>query len=303
MRFVRSLLLLILAGLAGCSSNQVLNSTTPTRGYKVASNLVYDQAYNLRLDVYTPDEARGAPVVIFFHGGRWSTGTKDQFRYVGEAMASRGFVAVLADTREYPAIRFPAFVEDGANAVVWTHRSVSTYGGDPSKLFVMGHESGAHIAAMLAVNDKYLTSAGGSRSWLRGMIGLAGPYDFLPIEDPLLRDLFAPPEKFEETQPILYADGTNPPLLLLHGEDDEQVWVKNTRSFAQAIQKAGGPVDTVIYPKMPNERMVASLSKALRGQTDVIDYVAGFVKKWSAQAYVPPDRTMESIQTAPVPLE
>jgi dipeptidyl aminopeptidase/acylaminoacyl peptidase len=135
------------------------------------------------------------------------------------------------------------------------------------------------------------------------MIGLAGPYDFLPITDPELRDVFSPPEKFAETQPILWADGTNPPLLLLHGEDDETVWVQNTRTFAAAVAKAGGPVDTVIYPKMSHERLVQSLSKAFRAQTDVLDYIAGFVKKWSAQAYVPPNRTEESIQTMPVELE
>ncbi|HKY89764.1 MAG TPA: alpha/beta hydrolase [Nevskiaceae bacterium] len=303
MRFALTSLLLLLAALSGCTSNQMLNSTTPTRGYKVASNLVYDPAYSLRLDVYTPDDARNAPVVVFFHGGRWSGGSKDFFRFVGEALTSRGFVAVVTDFRQYPQVRFPGFVEDGAKAVVWTRQNISTYGGDPNRLFVMGHSSGAHIAAMLAVKDSFLTAAGGSRTWLRGMIGLAGPYDFLPIEDPELRDVFAPPEKFAETQPILWADGTNPPLLLMHGEDDETVWVKNTRSFASAVAKAGGPVDTVIYPKMSHERMLQSLSKALRAQTDVIDHIAGFVKKWSAQAYVPPNRTEESIQTVPVELE
>jgi len=290
--------------LAGCTGSGTLNALTPTSGYDVAANVIYDQGKNLRLDIYSPRQVQNAPVVVFFFGGRWSEGRKEDYKFVGEAMASRGFVGVVADYRLYPQVRFPEFVDDGARAVAWAHTNIATYGGSPDKIFVMGHSSGAHIAAMLAIKDEFMVRAGGSRAWLRGMIGLAGPYDFMPITDPTLRDVFAPPEKFEQSQPILYAEGDNPPMLLMHGEDDEIVWVKNTRNFAAAIKKAGGAIETVIYPKMSHRLIIASLSKPLRGQTDVLNHVSEFVNRWAAAprtADRPPSQ--DGVQGIPMPLE
>lgn len=296
--------LLALLLITGCSSRQMLNSLTPSRGYALASNVVYDAKNNLRLDVYSPREAKDAPVVVFFYGGRWSEGKKEEYKFVGEALASRGFVAVLPDYRLYPQVRFPAFVQDGASAVAWIHANVATYGGDPGKIFVMGHSAGAHIAAMLALKEDFMAGAGGSRSWLRGMIGLAGPYDFMPITDPQLRDVFGPPEKFELSQPILFTEGDNPPMLLMHGEDDEIVWVKNTRNLAQAVVKAGGPMETVIYPKMSHRMIVASLAKPLRGQTDVIQHVNDFVTRWSKgpRPATQPQEREPALETTPLPV-
>ena len=290
--------------LAGCTGHSVLNRMTPTSGYDAATNLVYDRGKSLRLDIYTPHNVSNAPVVVFFFGGRWTSGVKDDWKFVGEALASRGFVAVIPDYRQYPEVRFPTFVEDGAKALAWLRNNAANYGGDPDKLFVMGHSSGAHIAAMLALNEQYLADVGGSRLWLRGMIGLAGPYDFLPITDPTLRDVFGPPEKFEQSQPVLFAEGDNPPIMLMHGEDDEIVSVRDTRSLADAIKKAGGPISTVIYPKMSHDYIVKSLAKPLRGQTDVINHIADFVRQWAKAS---PQRLRsdepDSIEAVPLPIE
>ncbi len=290
--------------LAGCSGRQVLNSLTPSSGYDLASNLVYDPGKNLRLDVYAPHNVRNAPVVVFFFGGRWTSGDKEDFRFVGEALASRGFVAVLPNYRLYPAVRFPEFVNDGAKSVAWLRDNIATYGGDPDKIFVMGHSSGAHTAAMLALREQYLAGVGGSRTWLRGMIGLAGPYDFLPITDPTLRDVFGPPETFQQSQPVLFVEGDNPPILLMHGEDDEIVEVRNTRALAEAIERAGGPIETVIYPKMSHRYMLSSLAKPLRGQTDVVQHVADFVRRWASvpRAAARPANADPGIQTMPLPI-
>jgi acetyl esterase/lipase len=278
----------------------MLNSMTPDTGYAQATNLIYDEANALRLDVYSPSNLQNAPVVVFFYGGRWESGSKDEYKFVGEALASRGFVAVIPNYRLYPQVRFPAFVEDGAKSVAWVHNNVKRYGGDPSKVFVMGHSAGAHIAAMISLREEFMQKAGGARTWLRGMIGLAGPYDFLPITDPVLRDVFAPPENFEYSQPVLFTAGDNPPMLLLHGEDDDTVWIKNTRNLAAAVAKAGGPVETVIYPKMSHTRIIASLSKPFRGQTDVLDHITDFVTRWSDNKYVEQAQPPASIEATPL---
>lgn len=288
--------------LTACSGPQLLNTFTPSNGYNLASNLPYDSNNGLTLDVYTPDRAQNAPVVVFFFGGRWSEGDKLQYKFVGQALASRGIVAVIPNYRLYPAVRFPAFVEDGATALKWARANIGAYGGDANKLFVMGHSAGAQIASMLALNESYLKQVGGSRSWLKGMIGLAGPYNFLPIQDPELRDIFGPPEKFEQSQPIFFVDGQNPPLLLLHGEDDKTVWVTNTRSLAKAVADAGGPVETVIYPKMSHTWIIGSLGSVVRSSSDVTNHIDDFVRRMSS--YTRPAATAPlDIQAVPLEME
>lgn len=264
---------------AGCSGPQVLNSITPSGGYRHAPAVTYDAAHRLTLDVYTPVNARNAPVVVFFYGGRWTTGIAADFRFVGQALASQGFVAVLPDYRHYPHVRFPAFVQDAARAVRWAETQGARYGGDPGKLFVMGHSSGAHLAAMVALDPQWLAEAGGDRDRLKGMIGLAGPYDFLPLTDADLRDMFGPPERYDLSQPVSFVDGRHPPLLLLHGEDDATVRVRNTRNLAAAAARAGGLVESVVYPEMSHSWIIATLAAPLRGRSDVLERVSDFIRR------------------------
>lgn len=270
--------------LAGCSGQRVLNSITTTSTYTLASNVPYDDVGGQLLDVYTPRDTRNAPVVVFFFGGRWENGTKDDFKFVGEALAARGFVAVLPNYRLYPQVKYREILGDSARAVVWARRNISRYGGNADKIVVMGHSSGAYNAAMITLDADLLKQAGGDRSWIRGMVGLAGPYDFLPITDPDLRDIFGPPETFEQSQPVFWVDGRNPPVLLLHGEDDETVQVKNTRNLAARIQRLGGPVETVIYPEMSHRKIIAtlatsSLARLAVGKSDEMGYIADFVTR------------------------
>ncbi len=285
-RLIAPVLLSLVA--AGCSSQQMLNGLTSTKDFQRSIDLPYDRTNNLSLDVYAPAGQSGRPTVVFFYGGRWSSGNKNQYEFVGGALASAGYCTVIPNVRQYPMVRFPAFVEDGARAVKWARDKIDDYGCDARRVFVMGHSSGAHIAAMLALNEQFLKGVGGSRTWLRGMIGMAGPYDFLPFTDPTLRDLFGPADRFEQSQPILYVDGQNPPLLLMAGEDDETVAVKNTRNLANSVARAGGPVETVIYPKMPHERLLSSIGPVYRNQSDVLAQIKSFLDKWSNNSYVKP---------------
>jgi acetyl esterase/lipase len=280
---------LAVLALAACSGLDTLNSLAPDEGYKTSTGIVFDDATGLRLDVYRPDkpaaDPQGAPVVVFFYGGRWEDGTREQYKFAGAALATRGFVAVVPDYRKYPQVRFPAFLIDSA------------------KLVLMGHSSGAYNAAMLALNPDYLKLGGADRAWLRGMIGLAGPYDFMPITDPDLRDIFGPPEDFEKSQPILQVDGRNPPMLLIHGEDDTTVLVKNTLNLYDRIRRANGTVEKVTYPHLSHGRIVASMSDStivgtLAGRTDLMTYVTEFIKRVTASA---PRSQQEQygIETAP----
>jgi acetyl esterase/lipase len=265
--------------LAGCTSQEVLNKLASDEGYSLSSNVAFDDASNLKLDVYAPDNAKNAPVVVFFYGARWEEGKKEMYKFVGQALAARGFVTVVPDYRLYPQTKFRGILSDNAKAVRWAHTYAGRYGGDPNKIVVMGHSAGAYNAAMLTLDPQYLKAVGGNASWLRGMIGLAGAYDFLPITDPDLRDLFGPPEHYDQSQPVLFVDGHNPPMLLMHGENDDNVPAKNSHSLATRIQKAGGPVETVFYPKMSHRWILETLATRLQPQADVMLYVNEFVKR------------------------
>lgn len=271
------LVLGLLVVAAGCSGTQLLNNLSPRTGYHKTTDVPFDAATGLQLDVYAPRNVPKAPVVVFFFPGRWSMGDKADYRFVAKGLTSRGILAVLPNYRLYPEVRFPAFVEDAAQAVEWTRRNIAAYGGDPERIFVMGHSSGAHLAAMLALDDTYLRNAGGDPAWLKGMIGLSGPYDFPPGDAPDLSDMFGPPENFDLAQPIHYMDGTNPPMLLLLGHDDNAVNVQNTIRLAAAVERAGGPVQTVLYPSLGHGLMVAALSSFYRMEARPLDFVDDFV--------------------------
>src|SRR3954452_9917177 len=146
--------------LSGCTKFDVLNALVPSCGYTRTTDLAYGDQPRQRLDVYRPHNIAGAPVVIFFYGGYWQYGEKNDYRFIADALTSRGFITVLPDYRLYPTVKFPAFVEDGASAVRWTHDHVERYGGDPQRVYLMGHSAGAHIAALLTLDPHYLKDAG-----------------------------------------------------------------------------------------------------------------------------------------------
>ncbi len=269
-----------LSALAGCSGTAIVNGLTPSWGYDVTRDIAYGEKPRQKLDVYVPTEKSAqAPVVVFFYGGRWEEGSKDQYKFLAQALTSRGYVAAVADYRLYPQVKFPTFVQDGAKAIQWAHAHASEYGVDADKLFVMGHSAGAHIAAMLALDGEYLQAVGGSRDWLSGMIGLAGPYDFLPLKAADLKDMFGPPERYPLSQPINYVEGENPPLLLLHGLGDETVFPKNTRNLAKKVAENNGPVAIKLYPGIGHIKLVANLAAPLRFMGDQLDDIAAFINE------------------------
>ncbi|MES1929096.1 alpha/beta hydrolase [Salinisphaera dokdonensis CL-ES53] len=265
---------------AACSGQFWANALTPRWGYDRHVDIAYGDDPRQALDVYVPeDKAAGAPVVVFFYGGSWQSGDKSGYRFVGQALASRGFIAVLPDYRLYPPTTFPGFIEDGAQAVAWAQAHAADYGGDASHLFVSGHSAGAHIGAMLATDGRYLASAGSSIDALSGFVGMAGPYDFLPIKDPALKTIFAPRETWPRTQPIEFVDGDEPPMLLMHGDADETVYPKNSRNLVDKINEAGGLAKLEIYPGVGHIGLIAPLAAPLRMTGSQLDAFEAFVKE------------------------
>lgn len=270
---------------AGCSSFDVLNAMVPSHGYLRTSDVPYGAHPRQNLDVYRPRanaksaEPPAAGVVVFFYGGYWNSGSKADYRFVAEALTSQGFVAVLPDYRLYPDVTFPAFVEDGALAVRWAHDHAARIGGDPQRVYLMGHSAGAHIAALLTLDEHYLADVGLSTSAIRATAALSGPYDFVP--GPETRAIFNM-SKDDQTpppgiNPIHFAnDGAAPPMLLIHGKRDDTVEPANTFRLAQRIRSTGGTVRTITYAKRGHVGVALALACPFRWLAPVLEDVTDF---------------------------
>lgn len=255
-----------LALLAACSPLRVINALTP-RGYVRTSDVSYGEEHRNQLDVYVPGEGEGPwPVVVFFHGGRWTFGDKAEYRFAGQALADSGFVAVLPNYRLYPRNRFPDFLEDAARAVGWVKRNIDSYGGDPGELALMGHSAGAHLALLLHMDERWLAAEGVDARALVGTVGLAGAYDFLPPEaqDADLADMFGPPERYPEALPVTFVDGQEAPVLLAYGLRDTTVYPHNIDNLVARIAVAGGRYEARLYPRLDHGRILVALAAPLR---------------------------------------
>lgn len=283
-----SLAALLLAGaLAACSPLSIVNAVSPDGQARTVSSLPYAAGERRMLDVYLPPSTAKtmaktgakAPVIVFFYGGNWVSGSRDDYAFIGQALAARGFVVVIPDYRLYPQVRYPDFLDDSAQAVAWTLREIAAYGGDPGRVFVMGHSAGAYNAAMLALDERWLGKQGFSPQALSGWIGLAGPYNFLPIQNPTTRPVFHFPDTPPDSQPIAHVDPRSPPALLIAAESDEVVRpARNTGALAARLRAAQVPVRELYFDGVGHASLVATLSTSLRGLAPTLDAVEAFVR-------------------------
>lgn len=274
----RSLLLAAAASLAACSPAAILNATISDRGVAVTSDIAYGPGPRRTLDVYRPTTQGGnLPLVVFLYGGSWRTGDKGMYPFVAEPLARRGAIVVVPDYRLYPEVEFPAFLEDNASAVAWAHAHARELGADPARIIVFGHSAGAYNAAMLALDPSFLRAAGFDRNRLTGVIGLAGPYDFLPITDPDVIPVFASVNDGPASQPITYVDGRNPPMFLAAGTDDTTVKPRNTESLAARIRARGGRVESKLYPGLGHIGILTAFAPLFESRAPVLDDVWSFI--------------------------
>ncbi|MEP6965509.1 MAG: alpha/beta hydrolase [Polaromonas sp.] len=277
----RSFFAMLPALLTACSAIDLLNATVPTDTYQASVGLVYGPEPRQRLDVYQPRTGAGpAPLVVFFYGGSWSSGERADYRFVGEALASRGIVTMIADYRLSPEFRYPVFVQDSARALRWAFDHATEHGADTDRVFVMGHSAGAYNAAMLALDSRWLAAEGSTPSRLAGWIGLAGPYDFLPIGDPKTQLAFNWPDTAPDSQPLAHTSSASPPALLLAAREDKVVSAqRSTVAMAERLRASGVRVESALYDGVSHVTLLASMASVLRGRAPVLERVSGFVLK------------------------
>ena len=247
---------------------------------RVAEGVAYGAAPRQRLDVYAPVARQNDPrlVVVFFYGGAWSRGRREDYAFVGRALAAQGFAVVVPDYRLVPEVRFPDFLEDSAAAVRWTRENAAAFGGDGQRIILVGHSAGAYNAAMLALDPQWL---GRDRAAVRGFVTLAGPFDFLPLDDPATIAAFGAWPRPEETQPVFYASDDDPPALLLHGAADHRVELRNSEALNAQLTAAGGRPEFVVYPDLGHIGVLTALARPLRHRAPVLDNIAAFVREQS----------------------
>ena len=266
---------------AGCSPLQIFDAVTPRdRGTtRAGADLAYGSHPRQRLDVHVPTSQAGAPapVLVFFYGGSWKTGAKEEYDFVGSALAAQGFVTVLPDYRLYPEVRFPDFLDDSAAAVRFARDHADRFGGDGNRLVLAGHSAGAYNAAMLAYDHRYLGRAGVPQASVRAFAGLSGPYDFLPLDPGTAQEVFGAARDKAATQPITFAGRGSPPSFLATGDQDTTVRPKNTVNLASRLRASGVPVVERIYPGLDHKDTLLALSVLFRDKAPELAEMTSFL--------------------------
>lgn len=275
---------LLLLTAAACSPVRMFNAVMPHD--RDAVRVVRDAAFGTdprqRLDVYAPVRARAVsdeqrhPVLLFIYGGSWNGGAKEGYAFVARALAARGFVVAVADYRLVPQVRYPAFIEDNAAALRWLARHAPSYAGDPERMVIAGHSAGAYNAVMLALDPRWL---GDDRRLIRGVIALAGPYDFLPFSAAATRAAFGAAPDPQVTQPINHVAPGAPPLFLATGARDRLVNPRNSDLLEARLRAVGVPVERRSYERLGHAGLVTTLAVPFRNRAPVLDDITAFARR------------------------
>lgn len=281
MRSVLGLVVALAIALAGCSPLATLDVLAPRdAGALAARSISYGAHPRQKLDVHLPVERSAdlAPVAVFFYGGSWKDGFKDDYDFAGAALAAQGFVTIIPDYRLYPEVRFPDFLDDSAAAVRWASDNAAAYGGDGRRIVLVGHSAGAYNAAMLALDGRYLRRAGVDRRAIRALAGLSGPYDFLPLDAGTAQEVFGQAPNLPATQPITFAGRASPPAFLATGDSDTTVRPRNTSALAARLRSVGVVVEERVYPGLNHTDTLLTLSRPFRGKAPLYEEMGAFLR-------------------------
>ena len=271
--------------LGGCSVLNLFATFTPRDPARhLGEGIAYGPGPRRTLDVYAPQQGSGPwPTVMFFYGGGWNSGSRTEYGWAAQALASRGFLVIVPDYRLVPEVIYPSFVEDCALAVRWAQDHAAQYGGDPQRILLTGHSAGAYMAMQLALDDDFLRVAGVDFARIKAAVGLSGPYDFYPFDVKESRDAFAAyAGDPRTTQPITYASRPNrPPVLLIQGAADTLVGPHNAINLDKALRATGNRSTLRLYPGLTHTDTAVALSIPFRGKAPILDEVTAFLRSVS----------------------
>jgi len=229
------------------------------------------------LDIYAPDGAKNLPVVFWIHGGGWQTGDKTSVQIKPRVFVEHGFVFVSTNYRLLPDVEMGVLIRDVAKSLGWVHKNIAKYGGDPGRIFVMGHSAGAQLAALLSIDDRYLKAEGVPFSALRGCVPVDGDtYDVpaiittaeirqtvhgLPLPEFGHRVKFGnDPKKHIDFSAVTHvAKGKGiPPFLILHVAGHPDVTAQ-ARRLGAVLKAADIPVKVFAAQETTHDKLNANL--------------------------------------------
>jgi acetyl esterase/lipase len=196
--------------------------------------------------VYTPEKVEmSRPVFVFIHGGRWNSGKKSQYKFLGRRMASKGVVTVVPDYRLSPRTEYQGAATDVAMALKWTKEHISDYGGDTNRIYIAGHSAGGHLAALVSLDDHYFDSLNVSNpvsgTILIDAFGL-DMYGFLSNESlKKHRTYYAMfgrnPPTWKDASPLFHLSEHMKPFLIFVGTKSYPVIYESNKQFFDAVRK------------------------------------------------------------------
>jgi acetyl esterase/lipase len=255
----------------------LLASATPAQNLK--SNIPYVEGGHERhvLDIHAPDGAKNLPVVFWIHGGGWQGGDKSDVQIKPRVLGERGMVFVSTNYRLLPHVEMKELIQDVAKALGWVHKTIAQHGGDPRRIFVMGHSAGAQLAALLCIDDRYLKAEGVPFDVLKGCVPVDGDtYDLpaiimtaelrqtlhgIPLPEYGHRVKFGnDPKKHIDFSAVTHvAKGKGiPPFLILHVAGQPDVSAQ-ARRLGVVLQKSEIPVKVFAAPETTHNQLNARL--------------------------------------------
>lgn len=263
--------------MSGCSKTALLNTLNNANGYLAQQNVAYGEHERQKLDVYQPHNEARECAVMFVYGGSWEQGSRQQYGFVGAALARRGYTVIIPDYRLYPQVVYPSFVQDIALALASKPVQKLT---DSRKLIMMGHSAGAMLAGLISYDRKYLNAVGLSQKAIGGYITLAGPHDyFLPTSKKRWTQIFGEDQTEQLTAlTVNHIHPDNPPTLILHGSDDKTVTPKSAHSLVQKLTSVGVPNTKKIYEGVNHVALAAAIGRPLGFLAPTLDDVDSFLQ-------------------------
>ena len=268
-------------GLSGCSSLDMVNAFTPSpSGLPVT--LSYGSSERQRVDVY--QAGRRKPLVIFFYGGSWNSGSRTDYRFVARAFNDLGYSVAIPDYRLTPEALYPDFLKDSAQAISLLINRAEEFGADPQRVILVGHSAGAYNAMMVALDQRWLSPE--DRQRIRGVIGLASPVNFLPIQLPAARLAFHWPNTPRDSQPIEHVSSSSPPMLFINANNDPLVDPRiNSIAMAEKLRAANVYVEVENFDgplgMINHARLVATLSPTFQFLSPTLDKSRVFIERVS----------------------
>ena len=242
--------------------------------YNVIKDISYGEEKLQKFDIYLNSKPN-APTLIYFYGGGYTQGSKEDYKFMADAWLKRGYNVAIPDYRKYPDVEFKDIVADAAKAINYIHQNIQDYNGNKSNIYVLGHSAGAHISFLAIADRSYEVK----QNPVKAIAGLAGPYSFEP-KISKYKEIFGPPEKYPMMQVDNFITGDEPPMLLINGGSDNLVGVSNTARLAKKLDQFDVEYQRKVYEGIGHLGLVGRFADLWLSENVIIDDVDEFFKNY-----------------------